>query len=143
MVNVVVDTNVLFSALNNPDGVCAAALGAVLSRPDEFRICYTCHMMDEYREVLHGRKLTCRVAGETVDELLEVVADAGDEVLSRSIDWIVYPDRDDKYFVEAAIYCDALLLTSNLRDFPFADVRALTPGEFLSWLAARDGGKRR
>lgn len=136
MLNVVVDTNVLFSALNNPDGTSALALDAVFSRPDLFRVCYTCHMMDEYQDVLHRRKLLARVSGAVVDGLLELVAEAGDECLSRPLDWIVFPDRADKPFLEAALYCNALLLTGNLRDFPFGDVKALTPDEFLTWLNA-------
>ena len=52
--------------------------------------------------------------------------------------WAVYDLQlrvmhKDRPFLEAAVYANALLLTNNLRDFPFIDVKVIAPEESLSW----------
>ena len=39
----------------------------------------------------------------------------------------------DKPFLEAAVYVSGVLVTNNVRDFPFAGVRILRAGEFLTF----------
>ena len=47
-----------------------------------------------------------------------------------------YPDAKDKPFLEAAVYVGGVLITNNVRDYPFAGVRILQVGEFLRFLEA-------
>lgn len=133
MLNIILDTNVIFSALNTPQGSCAKVLRIILAHPETFQLLYTSHIFDEYKAVLYRPKLTCRVATPIIDAMLSLLERAGAQTISQPLDWLVYPDRKDKAFIEAAIYNHALLLTCNMRVFPFADVKALFPDEFLLW----------
>lgn len=64
-------------------------------------------------------------------ELLELIEEVSIEVIPKSVPTLIYPDIADKPFLEAAVYVDGILITNNLRDFPFLGVRILRAGEFL------------
>ena len=40
-----------------------------------------------------------------------------------------------------AVHVDGMLLTNNVKDFPFADVVVMGPDEFLDWLEGRESGE--
>lgn len=63
--------------------------------------------------------------------MLALVEDVAEEVVPKAIPQLVYPDVRDKPFLEAAVYVGGVLVTDNVRDFPFAGVRILKAGEFL------------
>ena len=64
--------------------------------------------------------------------------------MPKAISTLVYhPDAKYKPFLEAAVYVGGVLITNNVRDFPFAGVRILKAGEFLRFAEARDGARER
>ena len=131
MIHVVLDTNVLVSTLLTPEGEYARALMCVLGRPDAFKIVVSSQILDEYRDVLGRSLIAIRGLKPEADALLELVGSVALEVVPRALPWLVYPDVKDKPFLEAAVYCDGVLITNNVRDFPFVGVRILRAGEFL------------
>ena len=131
MIDVVLDTNVLVSTLLSPDGPHARVLMRVLERPDAFNLVVSSQILDEYRDVLGRSIVTLRGLKPEADALLDLVEEVAEEVVPKSIPALVNPDVKDKPFLEAAVYVDGVLVTNNVRDFPFRGVRILRAGEFL------------
>lgn len=137
MINVVLDTNVLMAALLKKSGPNRAALRKVLDPATPFRICYSSQMADEYADVLHRAPIASRGLVAEAEALFRLVLDAGDQIVPKYLGAIVYPDEKDRPFLEAAVYADALLLTNNLKDYPFLGVAVLAPEELLAWCEER------
>lgn len=133
MINVVVDTNVLMASLLKQNGPNRAALRKVLDPASPLQLCYSSQMADEYRDVLHRFPIVSRGLVEVADGLLRLVLMAGEEIVPEYVPAIVYPDEKDRPFLEAAVYVDGVLLTNNVRDFPFLGVTVIGPEEFLGW----------
>lgn len=131
MINVVFDTNVLVAALLKPDGLNSQAMGRVFHNLGGFGIVLSSQITDEYRDVLFRPEIGFRGLVEERELLLELIADTAQEVVPVSLGYLRYPDVKDKPFLEAAVYTDAILITNNIRDFPFLGVRIMRPGEFL------------
>ena len=131
MIDVVLDTNVLAAALLAPDGEHAAVLMEVFDRPEVFNLVVSSQIVDEYRDVLGRSIITLRGLKPEADALIELVCEVAEEVVPKAIPALVYPDVKDKPFLEAAVYVNGVLVTNNVRDFPFVGVRILRAGEFL------------
>jgi putative PIN family toxin of toxin-antitoxin system len=126
---IVVDTNVLVSALLSPFRAPARVLDLVLV--GEVQPVFDDRMMAEYREVLHRPKFA--FDRRSVDDLLTYLELTGQPVLALPLP-ISLPDVNDVMFVEVAAATKALLITGNLRHFPpdqCVGVQILSPGEFL------------
>ena len=134
MIDVVLDTNVLMGALLKRSGPNRRVLREVVGNPGMFRICYSSQMMAEYEDVLSRPAITARGLQDEAAALLALVKRIGCEVVPKPVYALVYPDADDRPFLETAVYVDGALITNNLRDFPFLGVTILGPEEFLSWL---------
>jgi len=134
MLDVIVDTNVLAAALLRPDGSNAKALKEVLVDSERFNLCYSSMIFAEYEDVLSRPLITGRGLGPEASQLLELLKNLGEEVVPKPVYAVVYPDRADRPFLEATVYVNGLLLTNNLKDFPFADIAVMAPEEFLAWL---------
>lgn len=131
MIDVVLDTNVLVAALLKPEGEHAGVLMEVLDKPGSFNLVVSSQIVDEYRDVLSRSVITLRGLAPEAGALLDLVCEMAQEVVPKSIPQLVYPDVKDKPFLEAAVYVGGVLVTNNVRDFPFAGVRILRAGEFL------------
>ena len=141
MIDVVLDTNVLVAALLSPDGEHARVLMRLLERPDAYNLVVSSQIMEEYRDVLGRSIVTLRGLKPEADALLDLVEEVAEEVVPKSIPALVYPDVKDKPFLEAAVYVGGVLVTNNVRDFPFAGVRILKAGEFLRFAEQAEGAK--
>lgn len=137
MIDVVFDTNVLVAALLKPSGSNRQAMRTVFANPQAFRICYSSQIMAEYEDVLSRPAITMRGIHEEAQALLGLIRQVGTEVVPKRVPAVVYPDEDDRPFLEAVVYVGGILLTNNLSDFPFAGVSILAPEEFLSWWESR------
>ena len=137
MINVVLDTNVLVGALIKGDGPNRRVMRAVLADPASFRICYSSQIMAEYEDVLSRPVITARGLQDEARALLELMRRVGLEVVPKPVYAVVYPDLDDRPFLEAAVYVEGALVTNNLKDFPFLGVTILGPEDFLDWLSQR------
>ena len=131
MASVVLDTNVLVASLLKPSGEYSRALAFILSNLDKFQIVTSSQVRDEYAEVLSRRFITLRGLSKVAHGLLEVIDGVAVEVVPKSLAHLAFPDVDDKPFVELAVYTNSIVITNNVADFPFADLKVLRAGEFL------------
>lgn len=134
---VIVDTNVLVSALLSRDE--NAATVRLLDRliAGEMTPVYSASILAEYREVLFRKKF--RFRPEVVNTLLEAVAELGVRVEPPPSDTVL-PDKKDLPFYEAALGergRNAYLVTGNLRHFPQLSF-ILSPRQMLDILDSRD-----
>ena len=125
MLKVVLDTNVLVSALWTPRGNASTIINLVFA--DKILPCFDQHILDEYRAVLSRPRLA--FAEGKVDELLA-------EITSRGISVIPLPstvemsDEADRKFFNVAKFCAAYLVTGNARHYP-KDPLVISPARFL------------
>lgn len=130
---VVLDTNVLVSALLTPHGPTARVLDAVLA--GRLLLLFDDRILREYSEVLHRERFG--FTPEDVRALLEFIRSEGQEVSAPPLG-IVLPDPDDLMFVEVAVAGKAdAIVTSNRRHFPegsYGGIPVLSPAEMLSML---------
>lgn len=113
---VVVDTNILVSALWSRSGAPARAVGLVLS--GQLTPCYDHRIMLEYRQVLQRPKF--RFQPSEINALLAWIKQSGRSVVPAPVD-IPFVDEADRKFYEVAKYCGAVLITGNLKHFPNDD----------------------
>lgn len=129
---VVLDTNVLVSALLSPFGPPGRILDLVLS--GKLAIAFDDRLLAEYRDVLTRPRFGFDRAD--VFRLLTYLTTTG--LLVAASPWSEpLPDPDDAMFLEVAAAAGATLVTGNLKHFPpdhrrGVDVRS--PADFLaSW----------
>ena len=134
MIDVVLDANVLVAALLTPDGEHAQVLVRLLERPDSYNLVVSSQILDEYQDVLGRSIVTLRGLKPEADALLALIREVAEEVVPKAIPALAYPDVKDKPFLEAAVYVGGVLVTNNIRDFPFVGVRILKAGEFLRFV---------
>ena len=117
VLRLVVDTNVIVSALLKEQSVPAAALQAILSTAE---LLYDAHVLAEYAEVLQRPKFGA-VDRARVAALLERLRQVGTVVthdLSRSFAGALR-DASDACFVDVALAGRAdAIVTGNIKDFP-------------------------
>lgn len=126
---VVLDTNILVSALLSPFGPPARVLDLVLS--GDIRAAYDDRLLAEYREVLARPKFS--FAPEEVVVVLDYLETDGERVTARPLPCDL-PDPDDLPFLEVAAQAEAVLITGNTAHYPEAvrgGVRVVAPGEFV------------
>lgn len=128
---VVLDTNVVVSALLKADSLPARLLSAVLR--GDLRIAFDARILMEYRDVLLTQKF--EFDPTRVDLVLEVVERDG--IAVAALTWTLsLPDPDDVKFLEvaSALEPSAVVITGNIRHFPEesrGSVRVVTPHDFL------------
>ncbi len=122
---VVIDTNILVSAMWSRNGAPARVVSMIIS--GELIPCYDYRMLAEYREVLKRPKF--QFSDGEINSLLEWIIDNGHSVIARSLDTI-FTDKDDKKFYEVAKFCGARLITGNKKHFPDEEF-ILTASEFI------------
>lgn len=124
--NIVLDTNILVSALWSPGRNATDILAAVFAR--QFTVCYDYRILDEYNRVLHYPKL--RFEEWEIESILDPQVKNGISVIAPPVEWVDFGrDEDDKKFYEVAKYCHATLITGNLKRFP-KDPDIIPPAEF-------------
>ena len=129
---IVLDTNVLVSALLTPHGSPARILDLI--RQYEVKLCFDTRIMDEYEEVLKRPELP--FLNENITTLLDFLQESGEVISSLPlIDKL--PDPDDEPFLEVALTgrTDALV-TGNIKHFPEelrCGVKVIVPAEFLDY----------
>ncbi|MFL5540675.1 MAG: putative toxin-antitoxin system toxin component, PIN family [Longimicrobiaceae bacterium] len=135
---IVLDTNVLVSALLNPHGTPGRIIDLVLS--GAVVVLFDDRILAEYRDVLARPKL--RIAPVESAYLLEFIETEGVLAPAPPLD-IALPDPDDLPFVEvaAASFTDALV-TGNARHFAAAvetlSIPIVSPAEFIDLWHMRD-----
>jgi len=127
---IVLDTNVLVSALLSPFGPPAEILRLVTT--GTVRLCHDARILGEYRQVLLRSAFPFRPL--QVESLLDQIEADGEPITAFALSDRL-PDPDDEAFLEVAPAADArYLVTGNLRHFPPESrqgVRVVSPREFL------------
>lgn len=123
--NVVLDTNVLVSALWSADSKPGAIVTAVIARM--FTACYDYRILDEYTKVLHRPKF--EFTDWQISSFLDPIIKNGISVIAEPLPEIPFEDESDKKFFEVAKFCDAYIVTGNTKHYP-ADKCIITVADF-------------
>ena len=129
MIYVVIDTNVLVSALitKNPEAATAKVVRLLLEQ--EFVPLYDADIVTEYEDVLHRSKFP--ILPEVADALISYIVEHGVEASRVSFDESM-PDEDDRVFYEVTLSKeDSFLVTGNLKHYPTSP-RVITPADFVN-----------
>lgn len=131
---IVLDTNVLVSALLRPESIPAQVLDLVLSRHVQLVLDH--RIFAEYREVLSRPEFAFSPAH--VSTLLDFVWQSSERILAAPLP-LQLPDVDDLMFIEVAVSALAdALVTGNTKHFPANQrhgVRVCNPRGFLEvWM---------
>ena len=135
MLKVVVDTNVIVSALLRPQSNPALTISLILN--GDCRLCLSDEIFTEYEEVLAREKFK-RLDRPRVKELLFTLKRRALWVTPKvSIDNVA-KDPADKVFLECALEAEAdFLITGNIHHFPvknFHNTLIVTPSEFMAFI---------
>ena len=123
--NVVLDTNVLVSALWSPGRKPGEIVNAAIT--GRFRLCYDFRILGEYERVLRYPKF--RFQEWEIRALLEPLVKDGLSVVAEPLPQIPFVDESDRKFLEVARFCNAPLVTGNLAHFP-QDKLVMSVAEF-------------
>jgi putative PIN family toxin of toxin-antitoxin system len=132
MLKVVLDTNVLVSALWTPAGNASTIINLVLT--DRIIPCFDQRILNEYRAVLSRPRLAFPPG--QADELLAEITDRGLSVIADIHPADIHPssvtmtDESDRKFYDTAKFCEAYLITGNARHLP-KDPLVINPARFL------------
>jgi len=125
---VVLDTNILVSALwiedSNPGRVIQ------LINRGALRPCYDARILIEYEDVLAREKFD--VSPSKVTTLMRLIQRRGLFVV-HTPQTKQMVDEYDQAFYEVMRFCDAILITGNLKHFP-RDLMIVSPTQFLAAL---------
>lgn len=124
--NIVLDTNILVSAVWSPGRNASNILNAVFAR--RFSVCYDFRILDEYNRVLHYPKL--KFSEWEINAILDPLVKNGISVVPDPITDISFErDETDRKFYEVAKYCHAVLVTGNLVHYP-TEPFIMSPADF-------------
>lgn len=110
---IVLDTNVLVSALLTPDGVCARLL--LLALDGRIVLVVDARILREYERVLRRPKF--KLAGDAVDGVMRFLEETADTHVALPLH-VTLPDEGDRPFFEVAAAAGVCLVTGNLRHYP-------------------------
>lgn len=122
----VIDTNVLVSALWSRNGGPAKVMAMVLN--GLIKPCYDYRILSEYRAVLNRPKFKFNT--DEIKELIGFIEMIGISVVPEPLD-VKFVDEEDKKFYEVAKYCNAVLITGNIKHFP-EEPFVMTVTDFLN-----------
>lgn len=120
---IVIDTNVIISALLSPNGSAAKFMGDVFD--EKYEVVITESILEEYIDVLHRPKF------KIDDDIIQFIVDW---MLTHSlfveVDENDYPnkempDSDDAVFYTAAKCTGSLLVTKNIKHYPVTEWRTM------------------
>lgn len=114
---VVLDTNVIVSALWTPDGKAAYIVNQVIA--GNLKLCHDYRILTEYRKVLSRPKF--KFSLWQINFLLDTFEKDGISVIPSLLSYIPFSDESDRVFYEVAKFCNAPLVTGNLKHFPKDD----------------------
>jgi uncharacterized protein len=136
MIKVVLDTNVLVSALLKPDSVPDLLVSLILEKRS--LLCLTEPIAEEYEEVLAREKFK-KLNRQKVAELIARLKSYALWVEPKVRLNVTKDDPEDNKFLECALEAKAdFLVTGNTKHFPpkrFKKTLIVSPAEFLSALA--------
>ena len=134
---IVLDTNVLVSALLHPGSLPSRVVDLVLTR--QVTLAFDLRIFGEYQEVLLRPEFA--FPPQQVSDLMAFLWSVGERVQAASLP-LRLPDPDDVMFIEVAVSALAdALVTGNGKHFPVSQrhgVRVLSPREWLTVWANKE-----
>ena len=130
MIRVVIDTNIVVSAMLRSDGLPEAVFNLAIGHR-EIRMYFSEPVMAEYEEVL--RRPRFDIQPDKVTNALARIRETG-LVVTPTVSVTAARDPDDNIFLECAQSAEAeYLVTGNLKDFPrvWLTTRIVTAREFM------------
>ena len=130
--NIVIDTNVLLSALYSSKGASYKLISIIDS--DKLVVNISTTLIYEYEEVL---KQKSELELNYIDSILNYICKIGKK---NKIFYLWRPklkDVDDDFLLELAVKSDSIIVTLNGKDFKPAkqfDLKVMTPKEFLKYI---------
>jgi putative PIN family toxin of toxin-antitoxin system len=131
-VRIVIDTNIIVSALITPFGPAARILDMVLS--GEVQVLYDDRIITEYREVLQRPKFSFHE--RDINDLLFFFESEGEKINPPPLDYSCIDEYDMPFLETAAGGMAEAVITGNKRHFKGFHVRKmkiLSPDEFLKF----------
>ncbi len=125
---VVLDTNVIVSALLSPAGKPAFIVGMALN--EIIIMHYTVSMIAEYEEALLRPKFGNKVSDKRRRRYFDDLMSFGVCVIPPPASKIAMIDESDRIFYDVATAYDTILITGNKKHFP-EDSRIFTPAQFI------------
>lgn len=136
MLKLVVDTNIVVSALLKPDSLPDLIINMILDK--NFTLCLSEEIFNEYQGVLNRVKFKRLNQAKIRRLLLKIKKDAKWVRPSVSVD-IIKKDPQDNKFLECALEAHAdYFITGNTKHFSFKkfkNIHIVTPKEFLDIIA--------
>jgi len=132
MKNIVIDTNVLLSAIYSNKGASYKLLSIIDS--SKFKVNISTTLIYEYEEIL---KLKSKLEVEYIDSILNYICAIGKK---NKIFYLWRPklrDTDDDFLLELAVKSNSIIITLNGKDFKPAcefNLIVMTPKEFLQYI---------
>ena len=131
---IVIDTNVLFTALNSRRG--ASYILVSLFPTKRFSIAISVPLIIEYEDVLSRGKLPPSISQKDIGDFIDFICNIGEQQNIFFLWRPFLPDPSDDLVLEAAVAgdCDAIV-TYNKRHFKNIEkfgLRILDPKEFLT-----------
>lgn len=135
-VYVVVDTNVLVSALLTDNSNSATVQIVVLMLEGTIVPLYNDTILEEYTEVLGRKKFNFNP--KTISDLLSTIQIVGIKTEPTKVEDEIFPDKDDIVFYEVRMSVDdSYLVTGNLKHYPIKPF-VVTPAQMVAILKEKN-----
>ena len=122
---IVLDTNILVSALLSPMGNPAKIYRMFLT--GMLSLIFSADIFDEYQDVLHRPRL--RIPAGDAEMVLAAIRQCG-QMIEPAVSTFTMTDEDDRVFYDTAKSAGAFLITGNTKHLP-DEPFILTPAKFL------------
>jgi putative PIN family toxin of toxin-antitoxin system len=123
---VVIDTNILISAMLSPGGFPSQTWGKVIS--GECTLYYSHDIYEEYIDVLSRPKFPISEAEK--EAVLSFISKYGVEIFPIKSN-VAFTDEYDRIFYDTAKEVNAILVTGNIKHYP-DESWVMTPADFVS-----------
>lgn len=131
--NIVIDTNVIYSALRSKRGASSKLLSLIGT--GQFKIHLSVPLLLEYEDVLLRHTASLPITQDVIFDVLDSLCALGEH---HEIHYLWRPylrDPNDEFILELAVASQCnYILTYNLKDFKGAEkfgIKIVTPKEFL------------
>ena len=131
MQRVVIDTNVIVSALLSPQGYPAQIVDMVFV--GRLEPCYCAEILSEYAKVLARPRFA--FSFEDQNRVVEGIRKYGASIEPTPCN-ISFPDASDRIFYEVATAANAHLVTGNAKHFP-GESFIVSPAQYISFLSTK------
>jgi len=130
MKRIVIDTNILISAILSPKGNSAQIM--TLISLNELQLIFCSKILDEYTKVLAYERLKIPVQAQ--NKIIKGINKLG-ILIEPPLSTIHLPDESDRIFYDTARASGAILITGNMKHFP-AESFIMTPADYIKMINA-------